>query len=179
MVRPAFLLVATCLLGGCTKGPGVQESEGSGSGAAGIGIAADVLGAEGHAQGASIIDRVRHADAHYAEADLLLLDLIGPEHSALLEIEETAGIVRQLLHSVLPMWEELQRPSGRFGDSNTWDDALKLLSWAALDAYDAHQMAEELLEDSPEMERLVEQLKHASDELGEIVVAMGGSVEYY
>ncbi len=164
---------------GCAKGPAVRTDVAVTDGGFGEELSADALGADGHADGASIIVRARHADEHLFEAEQILMDLVGPDHSALVDIEFSVGTARQVLYMVFPLWEGLQQASGAPRDSDDWDEATELLEWAALDAYKAHQIADGLLKDSPEMDQLADDLKHAFEELADMVTAMGGSIEYY
>ena len=184
MVRPALLLAAACLLAGCTQGSGVQQDGAVADGdSSGPEPAAEVLSDVGHAEGELIIVRARHAGVHLADAADLLAAVHGrsddPEQLALTEISRNFDAARQLLEIVYKLSDSLQAESGSLVDSAEWKEAADLLTLAAQDTYDAYMASDALAKDYPEIEPLAKELDIAWNELGEIVVAMGGSVEYY
>ena len=184
MVRSALILAAACLLAGCTPGPGVQQDATAADGdSSGPEPAAEVLSEEGHAEGEPIIVRARHAGVHLADAADLLAGIHGrsddPEQLALTEISRNFDAARQLLEMVYKLSDSLQAKSGSLADSAEWKEAADLLTLAAQDTYDAYMASDALAKDYPEIEPLAMALDLAWNELGEIVVAMGGSVEYY
>ena len=184
MVRPALFLAAACLLAGCAQGPEVQQDGAAGDGdSSGQGKAAAALEEKGHAEGESIIVRARHAGTRLAGAAELVAGVQGlsddPEQLALTEISDKVDTALQLMEMVYALSDSLQQKFGRLGESAEWDEAAELLTWAAMDAYDAYMASDALLKDYPDNEPLAKTLDQAWNELGEIVAAMGGSVEYY